>query len=75
MAKQVANPPQLWKTYVALGELRRAQGRTEDARQAYRDALAVIESVAAGLTDESLRATFLASDHVQGIRDAAASPT
>jgi tetratricopeptide (TPR) repeat protein len=74
MAKQVANPPQLWKTYVALGELRRAQGRTEDARQAYRDALAVIETVAAGLTDESLRPTFLASDHVQGIRDAAASP-
>lgn len=74
LARQVANPPQLWKTYVALGELRRAQGRTKDARQAYRDAYAVIKRVAAGLTDESLRETFLASDHVQGIRDAAASP-
>lgn len=73
MAKQVANPPQLWKTFVALGDLRRAQGRTEDAGHAYRDALAVIEGVAAGLTDESLRATFLASDHVQGIRAAAES--
>jgi class 3 adenylate cyclase/tetratricopeptide (TPR) repeat protein len=72
-AKQVGNPPQLWKTFVALGDLRRAQGRTDDARQAYRDALAVIEGVAAGLTDESLRPTFLASDHVQGIREAAES--
>ena len=73
MAKQVANPPQLWKTFVALGDLRRGQGMAEDARQAYRDAIAVVEGVAARLTDESLRAMFLASDHVQGIRDAADS--
>src|SRR5206468_294869 len=71
LAQRVGNPPQLWKTLAVLGQLRRAHGRTEDAQEAYRDALAVIEGVAAGLTDESLRATFLASDHVQEIRDAA----
>jgi Flp pilus assembly protein TadD len=74
LARQVGNPPQLWKTLVALGGLRQAQGRPEDARNAYRDALAVIDGVAGQLTDESLRATFLASDHVQRIRDAAVSP-
>jgi len=71
IAQQIGNPPQLWKTHAALGDLRQAQGRGNDARQAYRDALAVIEGVAAGLSDESLRETFLSSDHVQGIRRAA----
>jgi tetratricopeptide (TPR) repeat protein len=71
IAQQVGNPPQLWKTHAALGNLRKAQGRLDDARQAYRDAFAVIERVAAGLSDESLRETFLSSDHVQDIRRAA----
>jgi len=71
IAQRVGNPPQLWKTQAALGDLRQAQGKADDARQAYRDALAVIERVAAGLSDESLRETFLSSDHVQNIRRAA----
>ena len=71
IAQEIGNPPQLWNTHAALGDLRQAQGRVDDGRQAYRDALAVIEGVAAGLSDESLRETFLSSDHVQGIRRAA----
>jgi tetratricopeptide (TPR) repeat protein len=68
VARQIGNPPQLWKTYVALGDLRLAQGRPQDAREAYRCALAIIDRVAAALTDASLRATFLTSAHVQQIR-------
>ena len=68
VAREIGNPPQLWKTLVALGELRQAQGRPVEARQAYRDAVAVIDTVAAGLTDTTLRDTFLASPHVQHIR-------
>jgi tetratricopeptide (TPR) repeat protein len=71
IAQQIGNPPQLWKTHAALGDLREAQVRPEDARQSYRNALAVIEGVAARLSDESLRDTFLSSEHVQGIRRAA----
>ncbi len=71
IATKIGNPPQLWKTHAALGELWQAQGRADDARQAYQDALSVIDGVAAGLTDESLRETFLGSDHVQGIRRSA----
>jgi class 3 adenylate cyclase/tetratricopeptide (TPR) repeat protein len=71
IAQQIGNPPQLWKTHAVLGDLRRVQGRADEARQAYRDALAVIEGVAASLSDESLRETFLSSEHVQGIRRAA----
>ncbi len=68
IAQELGNPPQLWKTYVALGDLRQAQGRAAEAQHAYRDALAVIDNVAAGLTDASLRDTFLNSSHVQHIR-------
>jgi tetratricopeptide (TPR) repeat protein len=73
IAKEIGNPPQLWKTYVALGDLRKAQGELGEAHQAYRDAYSVIEGVADGLTDEALRATFLNSPHVQGIREASAA--
>ncbi len=73
IAQEIGNPPQLWKTHAALGDLRQAQGQPDEARRAYRDALAVIDGVAAGLEDESLRETFLDSDHVQGIRQAAES--
>ena len=71
MARQVANPPQLWRTFASLGELRQAQGRAADARRAYGEALAIIDRVANSLTDESLRATFLTSDHVGKVRHAA----
>jgi tetratricopeptide (TPR) repeat protein len=69
IAQDIGNPPQLWRTYVALGDLRKAQGRVEDAKAAHAEALAVIDSVAAGIEDEALRGTFLSSPHVQGIRE------
>jgi tetratricopeptide (TPR) repeat protein/transcriptional regulator with XRE-family HTH domain len=71
MARQIGNPPQLWKTYVTLGDLRLAQGRPQDARQSYHAALAIIDGVAAALTDAALRETFLTSAHVQHIRQMA----
>jgi tetratricopeptide (TPR) repeat protein len=71
IAQQLRNPPQLWKTLVALGDLRQAQGHPEDARQAYRDALTVIDGVSAALKDEALRETFLTSPHVRHIRELA----
>jgi hypothetical protein len=52
--------------------LRQVQGRAQDAREAYRCALAIIDRVVAALTDASLRQTFLTSPHVQHIRRLAA---
>jgi tetratricopeptide (TPR) repeat protein len=69
IAKDIGNPPQLWKTYVALGDLRKAQGRAEDAKAAFGEALAVIEAVAGDIADEALRETFLSSPHVEAIRE------
>jgi tetratricopeptide (TPR) repeat protein len=71
IAGEVGNPPQLWKTHAAIGELRWAQGRPEEAHRAYREALSIIEGVAASITDERIRETFLQSKHAEGIRRAA----
>ena len=71
IARAVGNPPQLWKTLAAMGALRRSQHRGDDARAAYRDALAVIDDVARNLNDESLTRTCLESAHVQEFRRAA----
>ena len=60
VARDLGNPPQLWKTLAARGD--------------YDEALAVIDGVAAGLADEATRNTFLASPHVTRIREAAVTP-
>ena len=64
----LANPTQLWRTHAAIGDLRRAQGRTADAQRAYGEALSVIDAVATGLTDQKLREIFLRSDPVAALR-------
>jgi len=68
LAIEIGNPGQLWKTHEALGDLRRAQGSADAARAAYADALAVLDGVAASLTDEDLRSTLLASAAVRRLR-------
>jgi tetratricopeptide (TPR) repeat protein len=71
VATQIGNPPQLWKTLSAIGDLRRKQGRLEESNKAYQDAFAVIETVASELEKEDLREKFLASKHIQEIQSAA----
>jgi tetratricopeptide (TPR) repeat protein len=66
LAQRLGNPPQLWKTYAALGELWQAQGTAEEAHAAYDAALRIIDQVARSLA-EPLRATFLSSPHVRQI--------
>jgi hypothetical protein len=57
--RRSGRPMSLLATYV-----RQAQERHNDVRKAYCDALSAIEDVAAGLSDESLRDTFMNSAHV-----------
>ncbi len=51
--------PSLWRICVSLGRLYRAQERQVEAEQAFSTARALIEDLAANLTDEQLRAQFL----------------
>lgn len=68
LARQVANPPQLWKSSVALGDTLIAEGKGQEASAAYRQALDVVERVAAGLTDETMRKAFLGAAQVEAMR-------
>jgi hypothetical protein len=73
VAHQAGNPPQLWKTLAALGDLRRAAGKSPEAGQAYLASFSVIEGVASGLADERLQTTLLGSSATKTIREAADS--
>ena len=68
LARDLGNPPQLWKSYAAMGELLSAQNKRAEAAQAFRHAETVLDTVANGLADESLRKTFLDSREVRSIR-------
>jgi class 3 adenylate cyclase/tetratricopeptide (TPR) repeat protein len=72
-AKAAGNPPQLWKTWAAVGDLRRLQGDDHAARDAFAEAASVIHEVATGLSDDKLRETFLSSSQVRAIETAAAT--
>jgi tetratricopeptide (TPR) repeat protein len=70
-AIEIGNPPQIWKTYAALGELRSMQHRDADAADCYAQALSVVEDVAGKLEDSELRSTLLDSALVRSYRAAA----
>jgi class 3 adenylate cyclase/tetratricopeptide (TPR) repeat protein len=67
LAKEIGNPPQLWKTYQALGQMYERQGATEQARSAYANAIEAIEGVASQLQDQELKRIFLSARPVQKI--------
>jgi tetratricopeptide (TPR) repeat protein len=68
VAQEIGNPPQLWKTYQALGALYEWQADPGGARAAYRSAIEVIEGVAARLQNQELQRTFLQARPVQELR-------
>ena len=56
MAREIGNPPQLWKTYQALGALYERQADLERARTAYQSAMDVIDGVARGYMTRNFNA-------------------
>jgi hypothetical protein len=68
LARRLGNPPQLYRTLAAVGDLRRAGRNPAAAQRAYRRALAVVDGVATQLPNSALRERFLSSQEVQGIR-------
>jgi tetratricopeptide (TPR) repeat protein len=69
LAREIGNPPQLWKTYQALGALYEWQADLARAQAAYQSAIDVIDGVAERLHDQELQRTFLAARPVQEIRE------
>jgi tetratricopeptide (TPR) repeat protein len=70
-AEKLGNPPHLWKTHFALGQLKDAEGVNGDAKEQYRKALEVIENIGSNLKDEKIRRIFLNSDLIIGIKNRA----
>ena len=68
IAQEIGNPPQLWKTYQALGALYESQADLERSQAAYQSAMDVIDGVGERLQDQELRRTFLTARPVQEIR-------
>jgi len=56
-----------WKTNAALGRLRLRMGQRDAARESFARASEVVEHIAANVSDEKLRATFLNSASVREI--------
>lgn len=68
LAQEIGNPPQLWKTHAAIGDLHCQCDRTKLATTAYREAVRAIEETASRLQCDRIKQTFLASQPVQEIR-------
>jgi tetratricopeptide (TPR) repeat protein len=62
-------PILVWKTYAALGRWRSRLGDKPAAREAFAQAAAIVRTIAANVTDERLRATFLNSPAVREVLD------
>jgi tetratricopeptide (TPR) repeat protein len=73
LARQIDNPPQLWRTLWALGQLHDALGERDAAAAALQDARRVVDELQAGLADERLR-TSLARAAESGILYRTAAP-
>jgi tetratricopeptide (TPR) repeat protein len=56
-----------WKTYAVLGRLQVKSGKRSAARQAFGEAAAIVARIAANVTDETLRSTFLGSAAVREV--------
>ena len=72
IAQEIGNPPQLWKTCQALGELHERKGEMAQARNAYAQGLRQIETTAAALSETAIRDTFLQAKPVAALRESVA---
>lgn len=60
-----------WKALYSLGRVREGEGRIDDARQSFEQAIAVIESVRSDLGTTALRSEFLADKRKYALCSAA----
>jgi tetratricopeptide (TPR) repeat protein len=64
-------PFEVWKSASLLGRLRRQLGDDEGAGRAFAQAAEAVQTIAAGITDETLRDGFLRAPPVREVLDAA----
>jgi len=67
LAAEIGLPAEQWQVQAALGSLYEAGGEQAQARTAFAEAARVIGGLAEGITDETLRARFLAGPQIQPV--------
>jgi len=67
LADQMGYPPLMWKARYSLSQVHRKRGKPEAARAELEQAVAVIEKMAAKVSDADVRETFLKSQPVQAV--------
>lgn len=72
VAEAISNPPQLWKTYAALGRLHAETNKPDHARQAYRAARVVIDQIRGTLRHPQLRTSLETAPLVRRVYEASA---
>ncbi len=60
-------PAEQWQIQVALGRLYEARGEPAQARTAFGEAARIIQGLAEGIGDETLRVRFLAAPQIQQV--------
>ena len=65
VARRLGNPPQLWRTLIAIGVACQAEQKGAAAQAAYREAVLIMERLASELVDERLRSAFLRSSEAR----------
>jgi hypothetical protein len=60
-------PGERWQIQAALGTVYEAAGEAAQARTAFAEAARIIQGLAGGIGDETLRARFLAGPQIQQV--------
>jgi tetratricopeptide (TPR) repeat protein len=71
LARNIGLPGEIWQIQAALADLYRQRGDAAQARQAFVQAAASIQSLANQIDDQRLRTTFLTAESVRQVFDAA----
>ncbi len=71
VAADLSVPAEHWQIQAALGTLYEAAGDSAHARAAFGEAARVIQELAEGIKDETLRASFLAGSQIQRVLERA----
>ena len=64
LAAEIGLPGEQWQIQAALGSVYEAAGEQEQAHSAFEEAARIIQELAEGIKDETLRARFLAGPQI-----------
>jgi len=67
LAAEIGLPAEQWQIQAALGSMYEVGGESVRARKAFREAARIIQGLAAGIKDKTLRSRFLAGPQIHPV--------